>query len=523
LIAHGDEPPEVMIKTSDKKDVYLFVSNVGSAVSFPTESGFDYAGFTTDEREFGAWSEELFSHYWNESDYKIADPTSLQVVRERISKRDMRERVVLKGSNNPEIDVPAIQNAVDHYKEVILHGKFNLGTSNILLSNSVTIRGEGRENNIPLTILYKRGWSFPFRQFTGIFVVDEDYLDLSIENINFTDFNGSCILARTKKTNRMKILNNRITAQSGHGRGMTLGSFGETFHGFLIQEIGNGGVLVEGNYIDLASWGFQRGSVSRGGLEEDPEYRPDLFNHESYIGFGMAVMDCAGKVAIKNNIVRNANGRGIAVTGHLESADVIVSDNVIESDVYGSYPFSSRESTAGILAQTGIEEDSPNFKLRIENNNIKLNKVNQSGIVALGPSGEGSSKLIGGVIKDNMIYLRNGYEGIHVRKCDDFEVAGNSISGKAYYGIRVSGHRIFGSLDMGSFNNRVKGNNLHSLSIKAPDDYVMNHSDGKMFSPLEPRTACIWLDRFSKNNKITIKENETFIDEGENNQLIISD
>jgi hypothetical protein len=50
---------------------------------------------------------------WNISDYKIADPTSLQVVRERISKRDMRERVVLKGSNNPEIDVPAIQNAVD--------------------------------------------------------------------------------------------------------------------------------------------------------------------------------------------------------------------------------------------------------------------------------------------------------------------------------------------------------------------------------------------------------------------------
>jgi predicted transcriptional regulator len=63
LIAHGDEPPEVMIKTSDRKDLYLFVSNVGSAVSFPTENGFDYAGFTTDEREFGAWSEELFNHY----------------------------------------------------------------------------------------------------------------------------------------------------------------------------------------------------------------------------------------------------------------------------------------------------------------------------------------------------------------------------------------------------------------------------------------------------------------------------
>ena len=86
--------------------------------------------------------------------------------------------------------------------------------------------------------------------------------------------------------------------------------------------------------------------------------------------------------------------------------------------------------------------------------------------MALGPVSEGSDKLHGGLIRDNSIYLKDGYEGIHLRKCDDFQVIGNRIAGNAYYGIRLSGHRKFDDLDMSSIQNQVKDNDLDELQIK---------------------------------------------------------
>jgi parallel beta-helix repeat protein len=204
-----------------------------------------------------------------------------------------------------------------------------------------------------------------------------------------------------------------------------------------------------------------------------------------------------------------------------------VQSNLIESDVYGSYPFSSRESSAGILAQTGYgDRDLPSYHVCIENNTIRLNKINGSGIVALGPVSEGSEKLRGGLIQDNSIYLRDGYEGIHLRKCDGFQVLGNKISGNAYYGIRISGHRKFSELDMSSIDNQVKDNDLDELRIKETDDYVLNHSDGKMFarslSDLQNQTTHFWLDRYTRNNEIYMRKNEQLLDEGENNKIVES-
>jgi predicted transcriptional regulator len=497
----------------------FFLSESQCVFSFPlTNHQFDYTGFLCDEEISLDWCNELFDYYWSQASPRISIESDEAI--KRSYPISVKNQVRIRGVNNPNVDVQAVQDAVDNYREVILLGKFNFGASNILISKSVIIRGDGRENNIPLASIYKRGWSFPFRQFTGVFMVDEDDLDVTIENINFTDFNCACILSRMKKINSMNVLNNRIVLPTGYGRGITLGSFGDLIHGILISEVGKDGVLIEGNYIDLATVGFQRGSFSRGGLEDDPEFRPDLFNHEYFVGFGIAVNGCSGKVEIKNNIVRNANGRGIASVQNKEHTEVIIRDNEIKSDVYGSYPFSSRESGAGILVQTGMIKGTSNFDVCIEKNIIKLEKVNQSGILALGPRIEGS-KLIGGVIRDNQIYLKNGYEGIHLRKCDDFEVAENKIFGEAYYGIRVSGNRKIGNQDLGSYSNQLYGNDLQGLVIKSSDAYVLNHSDGRMFSQTNPNTAHIWLDKFAKNTSILTIKKYSLIDEGEENKVIM--
>ena len=515
--------PLVDQKIVDSTNVFLYVSDSGIVVAFPSTTGqFDYKGFTSDDDSSNNWCRELYQHYWD-----TAEPGgythSTQIRGTLTSEVDTtEERIIVTGQESPEIDRYAVQHAVDNYPEVIMKGVFNFGPSAVIITKSVTIKGDGREDGTPSTKIYKKGWSFPHRDFDPVFSVGGEGIDVVIENIHFTDFNIACIQNTGPiKSNSLKILNNRITLITGYGRGITYGSFGDLLHGILAEHIGDGGVLIEGNYIDLALGGIWRGNISRGGREEDPEYRPDLFNHEYYMGFGIAVNSCSGRVQIINNTVRNANGRGIAVSGHTETAMVEIKNNIIESDVYGSYPFSSNESGAGIVAHTGLEREKPGFKVEVEENTIKLDKLNYSGIVVLGPSAEKSGKLKDGVIKSNKIHLGNGYEGIHVRKNDGFTVANNTIAGETYYGIRVSGRKDYKGMDLKAASNFIENNDMSNLLVKNPNDYSNNHADGRQFSEKQGRsmTAHVWLNTYSENNIVKLGENESYIDEGNGNQI----
>jgi len=504
--------------------VQLYFSGSQSVIAFPDPDGvYDYTGFASTEENALEWCNDLFNHHWTASEPRPLTPELIKLKRSRL-KSVAGQVAAVEGRNDPGTDPQTIQDAVDNYEEVVLKGTFNLGASSISLKKSVKIRGEGRENGVPQTVIYKKGWSFPFRQFTGVFENDANDTDITIENIHFSDFNCTSIcVTGTNHCNSLKVLDNRVTVLTGYGRGITYASFGDFLHGFLIEGVGKGGVLVKGNHIDLAEGGIWRGATNRGGLEENPEYRPDLFNHEYFVGFGIAVNACSGKVEILNNVVRNANGRGIAVSHHSESSEVIIRENVVESDVYGSYPFSSRESGAGILAQTGLgEKNIPGFRVCIERNRIRLEKLNYSGILVLGPVTEGSSKLQGGIIRGNSIHFKSGYEGIHVRKCDGFDVVDNKISGEAYYGIRLSGRKKAGEQDQRALNNLIEGNDLEDLRIREPDDYSENHADGRRFagSPAGSTTAHVWLDKFSEKNVVKIKKDENVIDEGKDNELV---
>jgi len=505
--------------------IFLYISDSRCVVAFPTPDGEnDYKGFTSTDAMSIGWCRRLYEAYWEEAEERPLGISTVRIDRKHTS--DIKEphgSIVVVGRENSDIDAQAVQDAVDNYDIVILRGIFNFGSSEIQISRSVVIRGEGRENDIPSVTIYKKGWRFPFTEFDSIFKVDGEGSIVTIENIHFTDFNNSCLWG--SRGNSLTIKNNRITLRSGYGRGMSYGAFGDIVMGIWVEGRGSfgGKVTMEGNYIDFASAGAWGGFHSRGGLEEDPEYRPDLFRHEYYIGVGITVNTVAGNVSVMNNIVRNANARGISAASNLASADVQIRHNTVVSDVYGSYPFSSREAGVGILAVSAWGGAFPGFNVEIEDNTIKLDKLNHSGIVILGPltDREGADKLRGGTVRNNRVQLKDGYEGIHVRKCDEFEVAGNTISGEAYFGIRISGRKKSGELDLRALNNSVENNDMNELRIKKPDEYSNAHVDGKMFtgSPGESATAHIWLDNYTKGNVLKIMENETVIDEGEDNQI----
>jgi predicted transcriptional regulator len=524
-ISRTRQTPLVEQRMVDEVDAYLLVSDKRGILAFPSSDGqFDFKGFTSTDDSSLSYYRDVFQHYWDGADQRTASPVA-RVVRGRVtSGLKTSNGIVVVGREDPGVDAQAVQDAVDNYDEVTLRGAFNFGPSFVQISKSVVIRGEGRENDIPSATIYKKGWRFPFTEWDCVFKLDREDANVVIENIHFTDFNHTCIWGSCCK--KLNIINNRITLMTGSGRGLSFGSFGDVVVGiFVMPEVDafEGKLNVKGNYIDLAriAWG---GSLSRGGIEENPSYRPDLFNHEYYMTFGIAVHHGSDTVIIEDNIVRNANARGIAVTGNLETGDVTIRKNTVFSDVYGSYPFSSPEAGAGILVQSAWGFPSPGFELEISDNYIRLDKLNYSGIKVLGPvmDREGADKLRGGVVSGNRIQLKTGYEGIHVRKCDEFNLIRNTISGEAYYGIRVSGRKKTGELDLRALNNKVVDNDMKELEIRNPDVYSDGNVDGEMFagSGGKSATANAWFNTHTSDNVIDIKVNETLIDEGTNNTRV---
>ena len=517
--------PLVEQRMVDEVHAYLLMSEARCVLALQTREGqYDFKGFAAADESSLNWCKELFAHNWDEAEQRIVRPET-RVLRGRVSRGSRpSNRIVVVGQERPEVDAQAVQDAVDNYDEVILRGTFNFGSSSVLISRSVSVRGESEEGDTPKTVVYKKGWRFPFTEWDSVLRIDAEGADVTVENIQFTDFNHVCIWG--VRCRNLNIRKNRITLMTGYGRGMSFGAFGDTVMGINVWPatgIFSGRVEIVDNYIDFARSGAFGGFLTRGGLEEDPEYRPDLFSHEYYMGFGIAVHQSSGPVNIENNTVLNANARGIAVTGNLPTADVRIRRNTVVSDLYGSYPFSSPEAGAGILAQSAWGFPSPGFNVEIEGNSIKLDKPNYSGIVVLGPvmEREGADKLRGGTIRNNRILLRDGYEGIHIRKCDEFEVTENRISGTAYYGIRVSGRRKPGEQDLSALNNLVEANDMRELVVKKPDEYSDNHADGRMFAatPSGSASAHIWLDSNSRENVIRHREGETVIDEGEKNRV----
>lgn len=514
-------------KMMENVPVNVILSENSCMLSFPTLDGeYDFKGFYGRDTPVLNWCRDLFKNYWSETELRSKLTSMHDTLEPSSSILDSSDRIIVEGRENPEIDARAVQEAVDNYDEVVLKGKFNFGTSSVRITQKTKVIGEGRENEIPTTIIYKKGWKFPFTEFESIFSIDSEDADVSIENIHFRDFNHTCILGVQSKN--LLIKNNRITLMTGYGRGMTYGAFGEVVIGIWIRGPDTlsfkGKVSVQDNYIDFACGGAFGGFLSRGGLEQDPMYRPDLFNHEYYMGFGIAVHQASGDVSFKNNVIRNMNARGIAVTGNFPSADIQINNNTIESELYGSYPFSSHEAGAGILAQSAWARALSGFKLEITDNTIKLNKLNYSGIKVLGPliDREGAGKLSGGIISNNQIHLKEGYEGIHVRKCDDFDVTDNTISGRAYYGVRVSGRKSSKELDQRAINNTCRDNHMDELQVREPDTYSNNNADGRMFavSSSGSLTAHVWVNNYTRNTKIEIEGNEIVVDEGEDNIII---
>ncbi|TRO49867.1 ArsR family transcriptional regulator, partial [Candidatus Bathyarchaeota archaeon] len=284
--------PLVEQRMLDEVNVYLYVSDGSCVTAFPTLRGEnEYKGFMASDEASHKWCRELFLHHWDKAEQRMPVPV-VEVKRGKAVKVEgASRRTVLVGRERPELDAQALQDAVDSFEEVILKGRFNLGTSTIIIKKSLVLRGEGRTDDIPDTKIYKEGWTFPFIDQQYLLHVRGDSIDVTIENIHIENFNGTCINLRNG--NSVTLRGNRITLESGLGRGLQFGNWGDHVVGItaggesMYQGSFPGGVVIEDNYLDFALSYPRGGFITNKGTENDPDYRPDLLNHEAPICIGI--------------------------------------------------------------------------------------------------------------------------------------------------------------------------------------------------------------------------------------------
>jgi len=518
--------PLVEQRTTENVHVYLFVSGDRCAFAFPIkDGGFDYKGFKATDVNALNWCGDLFNYFWEGAEPRVYISPKQHIRPTRVRAPEMDNgQIIVEGRDDLLVDAQAVQDAVNYYDEVILRGTFNLGTSTVVIIRSVVIRGEGREDDVPLTKVYKSGWTFPFYSKPGIyqqhrvFLVDGEGADVTIENIHFTDFEYLCLDGHNG--NSLTIRNNRITLQTGLGRGVS-SPIGDQVIG--IMQFGGfpGGVRIEGNYLDFVlSYGSLARSARANDRAEDPNYRSDLTKHDCYLGFGIDIFYACGKVIIENNIVRNINARGIVAADNTGSAYIQIKNNTIISEIYGSYYGVQRFAGFGIKATSGWHV-GPAPHIEISDNTIRCEKINYCGIGLTGPElgPIGAEKLIDGMVKNNRIHLENGSIGIFTESCDGFEITDNTITGKAYYGIGIFPGFDKKRTELGAHENVIEDNNIGDLKIKDPDEYSKSLLDERRYagSKAGSATAHVWLNTNTGGNVVKVRSDETVIDEGEDN------
>lgn len=518
--------PQVEQRMIDKINIFLVVSENDAVLAFPTIEGeYDYKGFRAMDKHALEWCKGLFDHVWEKASVR-KEISKLSILAEKNLDDQglIVGKIVLSGSDRPEIDAPAIQNAVDRYDEVVLKGRFNIGKSMINIKRSVILRGESRTNGVPDASLYKYGWDFPFLNQDFLLLIGGEGIDVTVENIHFDNFNGTCI--NTHRGNSVKIRDNRITLLSGLGRGLSMGKWGDhvvgiTAGGDNVHGGFPGGILVENNYLDFALSYVRGGFITKDGSERNPAYRPDLQNHEVPICIGINICRNLGSVIVRNNMVRNMNSRGILVFDNRESADILIDNNQITSEVYGAYPYNNQIAGVAVFIQSAWSEPRRGGRIRVLNNKIKLEKINYCGIAVHGPAmySEGAGKIGECIIENNEIQLDDGMYCLQLRKSDNVKIRMNRISGRAYYGLQVSGSRSKENFDLRSNNNVFYDNDLDELEIKPSDEYGHNNVGDYIFSGVDTKsvTAHVWLNRYSSNNLINLSTSLVVVDEGEDN------
>ena len=334
---------------------------------------------------------------------------------------------VVSGQDNPELDVKAVQGAVDKGGSVLLKGTFDFGQKGqVKIKKDVEITGESDGKGNPMTKIKGGFWAFHSPLPTTELPLPGPGPKMKIKNIHF---NGAIWTPmHFPYTSGAEISGNKIT----------------NVHPFPVPIKWAGGdkLLVSAGVL-MGTRFAHREKILPGGttghlVVNDNNINLRCDNPKMTMGQGVFFLWTWGAtIEIKRNRVRNVSRNSIeSLDNYLDdegTGSVLISENNIVTPKLG-IPFPGPSTPNGIvvgwfLDMTGGSDPSRNSKITLIRNFIQTNGETSSGIISLGD---------GLAILGNRVEVKGGEKssGITQIGSNGF-VARNKIDGSGAFAMRA--------------------------------------------------------------------------------------
>ena len=415
---------------------------------------------------------------------------------------DARGQTVVIGQNNANLDVPAVQAAVDQGGSVLLVGTFDFGEAGrVLLRNDVEICGTVDESGAPLTTIRRGEWTFhtPYPDPSSL-PPAQPGPKVAIHDIHFVEARGTAIhLAYSGGAslhhNVINEMRARVTGATSERAAIVVGTalLGGTPNTRFIPLLISGDIEITDNEIDVSI---------------DPSNPGETTT--SSRGTGMFVsMYVGADVRIERNHVTGNTRTGLAILDGIADANgrgsVVIADNVIVSDVRFGFIIAGPRAPLGIVTgfnnnrTLGGDPDLQMIPALVTGNYIELNGVTSMGIVNIWNDA---------VITGNVITVHGDLASTKDR-------------------LSTSGGILATTSRQVLMHNRFMGEGCNAIRIggtaegQERRDNVAIGNNVSLFQPFIggfAKCADIWLEPASHDNTV-VGNNGSAIDDGSHNNI----
>jgi hypothetical protein len=289
---------------------------------------------------------------------------------------------VVTGQNNAEIDVKAVQEAVDKGGTVLLKGAFNFGQKGrVNIKNDVEVIGESDSDGKPLTKIMGGFWSFYTPLPTTELPLPGPGPKVKVKNIHFDGATWAPI--HLSYTSGAEISGNKIT----------------NVHPFSVPKKWPGGekLLVSAGTLLGSRFAHREkilpGAVTGNLIVNDNNIDLRCKNPKMTMSQGVFFLWTWGAtIETKRNKIRNVSRNSIeSLDNYLDEegrGSVLVAENNIVTPAVG-IPFPGPTTPNGIVVgwfvdMTGGSDPSRNSKITVIKNFVQTNGETSRGIISLG-------------------------------------------------------------------------------------------------------------------------------------------
>jgi hypothetical protein len=334
---------------------------------------------------------------------------------------------VVTGQNNAEIDVKAVQEAVDKGGTVLLKGAFNFGQKGrVNIKNDIEVIGESDGEGKPLTKITGGFWAFHSPLPSTELPLPGPGPKVKVKNIHFDGATWAPI--HLSYTSGAEISGNKITNVKPFPVPIKW-SGGEKL-------LVNAGTLMGSRFAHREK--ILPGAVTGNLIVNDNDIDLRCENPKMTMGQGVFFLWTWGAtIEIKRNRIRNVSRNSIeSLDNYLDEegqGSVLVTENNVVTPKLG-IPFPGPSTPNGIvvgwfLDMTGGSDPSRNSKITVIRNFVQTNGETSGGVISLGD---------GIAILGNRVEVKGGSKSsgvVHIGS-NGF-IARNKIDGTGAHALRV--------------------------------------------------------------------------------------